>query len=124
LFQAKPGQFQFSQQFRNLYKEIYGTDPDSSHHRVGNTAAAEVYCRLGTAASSGERAYIRLATVPAEAATAIEILIEADGEERANINAHQSFCIKGRSSGCARGNCSNLDYDNSWKAMPELAKKR
>ena len=88
LFQAQPGRFNFSQQFRNRYRETYGTDPDSSH-RIGNAAAVEVYCRLGTTASSGDGAYIRLATVPAEAAAAIEILVEADGTEKVTINDHQ-----------------------------------
>jgi hypothetical protein len=89
LSQAQPGRFNFSHQFRNRYRETYGTDPDSSH-RIGNAVSAvEVYCRVGTTASRGEGAYIRLATVLAEAAAAIEIIVEADGTEKVTINDHQ-----------------------------------
>lgn len=72
LFQWGPGRFRFSKDFIRLYCAWNGrliTDDHSD--RLGNWAAARVYCTLGSKDSSAPGARIRLALIPKRASPGI-----------------------------------------------------
>lgn len=88
LFQWGIGRFKYSKDFARLYTAWNGQAPSEDYPaRFDSWPAARVFCALGSAASSGPGANIRLALVPRRAAPGIFLYTDSrTGAEHVGID--------------------------------------